>query len=434
MVTAIVAVGRLLLRCLLPPMLRRPSEPRSRTLLTLEGDYSLNTIRSRGFERIIAAADLDGFFEHVWTVHPLVGADPVDAATPASPRPTVAHLNEAHTVVEGHVEYAEGLRWLPGLNFALAQAVLVRDLQRLIRRERIGVVRASEPFYLGLLGLVLARANGIPFALRLIANYDSGYWAEGRPVHPRMFRRRSIEKRIDRFVLRRADLVAAGNADILGYALANGADEARARVILLGGAIDDVHFRKELPHQGSAAAELSLEGRPFAVCVTRLEEMKHPEDVLRVVAQARNCAPELAGVLVGDGSMRPQLESLARELGIEAHLVFAGNRDQEWIADLLRSAAVVLSPLTGRALIEAALSASAIVAYDVDWHSELVRPDETGILVPYRDTEAMAKAVCELLADRLRTKALGANARALALEMMDPAALIAHERAEYAKL
>jgi glycosyltransferase involved in cell wall biosynthesis len=115
-------------------------------------------------------------------------------------------------------------------------------------------------------------------------------------------------------------------------------------------------------------------------------------------------------------------------------VVFAGNQPQAWIADLLRSATVVLSPLTGRALVEAALSGSVIVAYDVDWHSELVRPDETGILVPYRDTRAMADAVCALIADPARAARLGANARALALKMMDPGALVTRERAEYARL
>jgi glycosyltransferase involved in cell wall biosynthesis len=369
----------------------------------------------------------------VWTVHPLVGGDPIDAFHAPTGRPVVTKLTDRHTVVESGTAYAPELGRWPTLNFALAQAALVHEIDRLIRREKVGIVRANEPFYLGLLGLLLARANGIPLVVRLIANYDSDFWAAGRPVHERLFRRRAIEKRVDRFVLRRADLVVAGNEDILRYALANGATEDRSVVVLVGSVIDPVHFAERTARPG-VAAELGFGGRPFVICVTRLEEAKHPEDVVLVLAEARKRVPELAGVLVGDGSMRPQLEALVREHELQDHFVFAGNRDQEWIADALRAAAVVLSPLTGRALVEAALSGTVIVAYDVDWHSELVRHGETGVLVPYRDTHEMAEAVCDLLGDVQRAEQLGTAGRRLALEKMDPATLIAHERAAYRRL
>lgn len=402
-------------------------------MLTLDADYSLNTIRSRGLERIITAAGLDGFFSHVWTVHPLVGADPIDAGSGPSGAPTPFRLTESHTVIDGSTAYLPKLRSLPVLNFVLAQSVLVRHVDQLIGRERIGVIRAGDPFYLGLFGLVLARAHGIPLVVRLIANYDADYWAGGRPVHQRLFRRRSIEKRIDRFILRRADLVAAGNEDIRRYALSNGATEDRTTVVPVGSVIDPMHFADRVG-SSEVRGELGLDGGPFLVCVTRLEEAKHPEDVILVLAEAKKRVEHLAAVLVGDGRMRPTLESLVEELGLEDDVVFAGNRDQEWIADVLRSATVVVSPLTGRALVEAALSGTPIVAYDVDWQSEVVRNEETGVLVRYRDTHEMAEAVCDLLGDPDRAARLGRQARTWAREKMDPATLIADEQAQYRKL
>lgn len=433
-IAALVVTARVVVISVVRSLVGAGATQRNQTLLALEADYSLETIRSRGLESILTAADLDGFFHHVWTVHPLVGADPIDAGSAPRGRPATVEVTGRHTVVEGSVGYSGRLAAFPALNFAVAQAMLVRELHHLIRTERVGVVRASEPFYLGLLGLLLARASGIPLVIRLIANYDADFWAGGRPVHQRLFRRRSIEKRVDRFVLRRADLIAAGNEDILRYALANGATEHRSTVVLVGSVIDPVHFNADSPVPGAASVELGIGDRPFLVCVTRLEEAKHPEDVVLVLAEAKKRVPELAGVLVGDGAMRPLLEDMVRELGLQDDLVFAGNRNQKWIADVLRSAAVVLSPLTGRALVEAALSATVIVAYDVDWHSEMVRSDETGVLVRYRDTHEMAEAVCDLLADPRRAEALGAQARTLALEKMDPATLVAHEQAEYRKL
>ena len=100
------------------------------------------------------------------------------------------------------------------LNFAMSQCALLVELGRLIRRERINVIRASDPFYLGLLGLILARSNHLPLVVRLIANYDMSFYSDGRPAYPRLFRTRAIEQQVGRFILRHADLVAAGNEDI----------------------------------------------------------------------------------------------------------------------------------------------------------------------------------------------------------------------------
>lgn len=404
-----------------------------RHLLTLEGDYSLNSIRGRGLEHLITVRDLDGFFEHVWSVNPFVGADRSEADSSGFGPPSVTRIAPRHTFIEGKVGYCTALSKVPILNFILAQCALVFRLSRLIRDERIGVIRASEPYYLGLMGLVLARLHQVPLVVRLIANYDGDFWA-GAPIYPRLFRWRWVEKLIDRYVLKRADLVAAGNEGIREYALANGAPEDRTTVFLVGHLIDPLHFFDEPGRRADVRDELGLGDRPFVVCVSRLEKVKHPEDVLLVLAEAKKRVPALAAVLVGDGSMRGELERRAVELGLEQDVIFAGNRDQRWIARALASAAVVLSPLTGRALVEAALSGTAIVAYDVDWQSELVRSGETGVLVPFRDTTRMAEATCELLANEDMAATLGKRARSLAVNAMDPEKLVRHEQAEYQKL
>jgi glycosyltransferase involved in cell wall biosynthesis len=326
------------------------------------------------------------------------------------------------------------LTGLPVFNFVAAQCALLVRLDRVIRRERVDVVRASDPLYLGLLGLTLARWNGIPLVVRLIANYDSDFYAVGRPAYPRLFKRRWVEKRVDRFVLAGADLVAAGNADLLQYALVNGASEDRSTVFLVGGAIDPIHFETEPSERASVREELGLGDRPFLVLVSRLELPKHPEDVIAVLGDVRRQVPDMVAVFVGDGSMRTQLEKMAAELGLRDAVVFAGDRDQPWIASALTSATVVVSPLTGRALVEGALSGTPIVAYDVDWHSEMVRSGETGLLVPYRDTGAMAEKVCELVRDPAYAAGLADRARRETAELMNPAALAEHERQQYVRL
>lgn len=176
------------------------------------------------------------------------------------------------------------------------------------------------------------------------------------------------------------------------------------------------------------------EHQPFIVLVSRLESVKHPEDVVRVLAEARKRSPELAAVLIGGGSMQAELEALAKDLGVDDHLRIVGYRDQPWLAAALSSADVVVSTITGRALVEACLSGTPVVAYDIEWQSELIQTGETGVLVPYRDVKGMAAAVCDLLQDPEVARSLGCRARQVVARTMNPMVLVAQEQADYEKL
>lgn len=416
------------------PALRGGAASGERKLMNLEMTYSLEILRARKLEHEITCRDVNGYFDHVWSVHPAVGSSPEHSPATAYGMPVTTPITTRHTMIEGKVSQFRWPAILAPVNFAISQSVLVLQLLRLIRSQGVSIVRAGDPYYNGLLGLLLARLTGTPFVVRINSNQDAIYEATGDLAVPRLLRTREIERRVARYVLRRADLVAAASENNLRFGVANGADPARSTVFRYGTWVDPLHFRDPPPDRASISAELGLEGRPWLVLVSRLEPVKHPEDVLHAFAQARRRHPSLALVFVGDGTMRAELESMSGELGVADDVHFVGNRDQIWIASALTSATVVLSPLTGRALVEGCLSGTPVVAYDVEWHSELVSTGETGVLVPYRDTDAMGEAAGDLVADPAAAEVIGEKAREATLEMMDPGRLMEHERSEYEKL
>ncbi|MBL0023144.1 MAG: glycosyltransferase [Sphingomonadales bacterium] len=132
--------------------------------------------------------------------------------------------------------------------------------------------------------------------------------------------------------------------------------------------------------------------------------------------------------------MRADLLALGKELGVGDRIVFGGNQNQKSLSQLNAHTACVISPLTGRALSEAALGGAPIAAYDLDWQSDLVETGRTGELVLFRDVDAFGAAVCRLLTDKDYARKMGMGARERAREMLDPEVVDAHERAEYAKL
>lgn len=403
-----------------------------RGLLVLDAAYSLDTVQRRSQEHSLLSRDLEGWFSRVWHVHPLVGADERETSTCTSGRPREVPLAPGHVYLEGHPSVSPGPR-MPLTSFALAQLLLLNRLHAVLRTGAVSVVRAGDPYYLGLLGLGLARAHGLPLVLRINGNYDQIYEAVGRLAYPRLFKRRWVEKRVDRFVLRRADLVAGANRDNLEFALRNGTPPERGVVFPYGALIDPVH-RTPREDRPDVRDELGLSGRTLLTAVTRLEAVKHTADLLHVLHRIRRDHPDVALVVVGEGSELPDLQLLAHELGVEDAVLFAGSRDQSWIADLLGSAQVYVAPSAGRALVEAALAGLPLVAYDVDWHAELVVDGVSGCLVDFRDTAGLADAVDRLLRDATLARRLGEGARSLAGDTMDPAELVALEREAYTRL
>jgi glycosyltransferase involved in cell wall biosynthesis len=402
-------------------------------LLVLDGSYTIETIRKLGLEQSVLCRDLDGFFGHVWSVHPFgdINNRPALAGEPRS-----TELGERHSFIQAQPGRFPALgRWFT-LNFLLGQLSLFRRLRRLVKDERITLIRAGDPLYVGLFGLLLARATGVPLAIRINANNDKIRETTGKPIYPRLLRSARVEKAIERFVLPRADLVAAPNQDNVDFAVANGARPNRVTIFRYGNLLSPAHLAEPATRGTDPAVfgRIGVEPGRYLLCVSRLQTLKYPDDVVRVLAAVRARGHDLSLVLAGEGDLRRELEALARDLAVAANVKFAGNLDQHALSQLYANAAVVISPLTGRALSEAALGAAPIVAYDLDWQGDLIETGVTGELVPFRSVEALSDAALRLIEDPARARKLGRAVRARALDMLDPVKLNAHERATYAKL
>ena len=408
----------------------------TRKLLVIDTAWTLEAIRERQLEHSVTCRDLEGFFSHVWSVHPFATLLTSDGWTPRFGKQITYEISPRHTFIEGKVGRFRALRRLFTVNFLLGQASLFFFLLKLMRREHISVIRTGSPLYIGVFAWALARILGIPFVVRVGGNHDKFFETTGQPVEPRLMRSRKIEKLVERFIFPRADLVAGANQDNLDFALANGAHHDRSTLFRYGNLVDSRHFvdpeRRQLDQ--STLRSLGINARSFLLYVGRLERIKQTDHVVKVLAEVRRRGFYVKAVLAGEGRMREELERQAGEFGVEDQLILPGNVGQQLLAQLYPAAAVVVSPHTGRALAEAALGGAPVVAYDIDWQGELVETGKTGHLVPHGDVAGMSDAVACLLADTALANSLGRALRERALDMFDPEALNEHEREEYRKL
>jgi glycosyltransferase involved in cell wall biosynthesis len=146
--------------------------------------------------------------------------------------------------------------------------------------------------------------------------------------------------------------------------------------------------------------------------IARLAEIKGYRYALEAIAKVKGEWPTLRYVIVGQGSELPMWQAQVRELGIESNVVFLGFRAD--VPEILSALDVLLFPSLMEAMPMALLEAMAmrlpIVATNVGGIPEVLGKG-SGILVPPKDSDAIAGALRQLLKDLQARQRMGAAGR-----------------------
>lgn len=388
----------------------------NKSLLVLQAFHSYDSIAKSGHEELITQTDLDGFFDKVYTVYPILGANPFDSLDSYPGFRRIIEINNTHTFYEYKMSIFKPARFQV-LGFLVSQFLMLLQLRKLVKRENIAVIRGNCPFLTGLYALVVSKWCDRPFSLRIGGNFDLMY-KNGLMSYQRIFKRYWVQKIIGKFVFKRADNICAVNDNNLQYCVDNGANPDKCQVIRYGNVVDPIHF-VDPKERNKGLVDYDFSGRRVVLCVGRMTSVKHPEDVLEVTKIASRSIPDLLTVFVGEGEMRAELERRAFSEGVGKNVLFLGNKKQDYLAELYSLSDAYLSPLTGRSMVEAALAGLPLIAYDYEWHSEIVIPGKTGELVSYRSVGQMAQKLVDLLGDQDYLDQLGVGARSFTLDLMD---------------
>jgi glycosyltransferase involved in cell wall biosynthesis len=156
--------------------------------------------------------------------------------------------------------------------------------------------------------------------------------------------------------------------------------------------IDPTRFR---PQNAAAKLPDAVNGAATILCVGSLTDRKNQETLVRAVA-------EVGGVhilLAGDGPLRPALEGVALELGVDDRVHFLGIRND--IPELIAAAQLYVQPSKIDGFCLAALEAMAgglpVVASDIPGLRDVV--GDAGVLFPAGDHRRLAECIRRILSD-----------------------------------
>jgi glycosyltransferase involved in cell wall biosynthesis len=165
------------------------------------------------------------------------------------------------------------------------------------------------------------------------------------------------------------------------------------------------------------------------LCVAGLRDYKGHPYLVEACERLRARGLGFRCLLVGEGPERRRIEALIAKAGLGEQVVLLGAQPADRVRELLGEADVVVLPsvTTGSgmkegiplALMEGLACEVPVVTTDISGVAELVENGRTGLLVPERDGEALAKAIERLMEEPELGRRLGRAGRERVLEEFD---------------
>ncbi len=256
----------------------------------------------------------------------------------------------------------------------------------------------------GISGLTIKEAMGKPMVLTL---HSTETVRSGE---------RSIKTVIDleRLCAEKADRVITVSNYIKREVVRLGVNEEKIKVIYNG--VDSKRFKPvSKKEKDKIRKKYGLEECKMVLFLGRLDPSKGLDNLLKALPIILGEEPETKVVIAGQGWLEPILATLAKLLGVENHVIFAGYIPSKDLPAIYSAADVFVSPSLcepfGITLLEAMACETAVVSTYTGGIPEFVKPMENGILVDAHSPDQLAYAITLLLQDENLRRKIAENGR-----------------------
>jgi glycosyltransferase involved in cell wall biosynthesis len=219
---------------------------------------------------------------------------------------------------------------------------------------------------------------------------------------------------IERWAAGWTDLIMVDTESVRADGLRQGIVQDASRIVTVPMGVDLTRFSPSRDGPGTLRGALGLGSATLIVgTVARLVPDKGLECFLRMAGIVRAERADVKFLIVGEGPLRHSLEQMAKSIGIEPDVVFAGHRTD--IPELMQIMDVFVLPTKregfGVVFAEAMAMGKATVGSDIGPIAEVVGDGVTGYLAPADNPKAFATRTLELLSDGAKRLAFGEAGR-----------------------
>lgn len=153
--------------------------------------------------------------------------------------------------------------------------------------------------------------------------------------------------------------------------------------------------------------------------ISRLDPIKNQKMMISAFQLAKGKCPNIKLLIVGDGPMRLELETHAKNIGVDGDVIFTGfiTNPQSYFKLIDIFLLSSLSEGTSMTILEAMAFSKPCIVTDAGGNPELVINKETGLVTKNNDSMGFSEAISSLARDAKKRKSLGHNGKSRFLKL-----------------
>lgn len=286
---------------------------------------------------------------------------------------------------------------------------------QIIRKERINVLHANG-FFNGIVCFLLKKVTNVPYVMTIQS-------ADFTIYHPGGLYKliASIQASVERAIYRNASICHSVSNDLCEHYRKQGVEEC---VMIPNGVETDLFYALSEAERKGVREKYEIPNDAHVIVnVSRLEHKNGVGDVIDACGHLFKKMDNAALVIVGDGSLRRDLERRAREIGIRDRVYFLGEMDRSEVGRIISSSDVfVRTPLSegfGISFLEAMAAEVPVVATPVGGIPDFLEDGETGLFAEVGNVTDIREKVEELIGNELLREKLKKQAKGMVEEKYD---------------
>ncbi len=274
--------------------------------------------------------------------------------------------------------------------------------KKIINESKIDLIVTQDPFDTGIIGWFLKKKFKIPWQCQVHTDFLSPYFKKESFIN-------KARVLIGKFLIKKADNIRAVSERIKNSLIKIGVNEEKIFVLPIISNIEDIvtkpiqaHLHKKYP-----------QFKNILLVASRLSKEKNVELAIKTMPAILKNIPDTGLIIVGSGPEEEKLKRQVANYKLQKNVIF-----ESWTKDLAsyyKTADIFILTSNyegwGMTVIEAAASGCPIIMTNVGCAEEIIKNNESGIIIPVQNQEMLEQSIIKLINNEFLRKKISENAK-----------------------
>lgn len=297
-----------------------------------------------------------------------------------------------------------------------------------IKKENVSIIRGRLPYFGSLIGVVIGKILIIPSVVSLGGDNR----IPQKLMNRYYFGNKIISYSVEKFVLLHCDVIISPNHFTARYISSIiGIERAEKKTEI----IPWINYKMSVSTKSSETILNNLGINPeipIILIVGYINKYKFSDLQFEIAENVLISDPNRAQfIFCGDG----ELKNFGQEkLKTYFNIKFIGWQPNDIVMTLIEKSSIILVPMSGYVLLEAAAFAKPVISSNVEWHSELIKDGVNGFLVNPTSINEWSERIQQLLENKNLAEKFGNKLKDVFESEYNPDLLINKEIGLYKKI